>query len=235
MKTESNFNRKLHEMLMRAMDLDEVDRIEFIHNECSDDRALLNRLLELLETVDNPDLDLDQPVLVEQTQRWDQIPDAVGNYLVVGVLGVGGMATVYEAIQEDPKRTVALKVMNQGIANSDAYIRFRFETEMLARLHHPGIAQIYEAGAAQLGQESPAPFFAMELVANAVPITIYVKNHDLPLRSRLEMFTSVCDAVHHGHQHGVIHRDLKPANVLIDGEGRSKVIDFGVARTTGGV
>src|SRR5690606_34599824 len=128
-----------------------------------------------------------------------------------------------------PKRRVALKVMHQSVTNSDRYMRFRFETEVLARLHHPGIAQIYEAGAAHLGQPSPSPFFAMELILDAAPITEYANRHGLSIRERIRMFIAVCDAVHHGHQVGVVHRDLKPANILVDREGRTKVIDFGVA------
>jgi eukaryotic-like serine/threonine-protein kinase len=155
----------------------------------------------------------------------------VGDYLVVGVLGTGGMATVYEAVQDNPKRRVALKVMHHSLSRTDALDRFRLEAETLARLHHPGIAQIYEAGMARLGAGASSPFFAMELIPRALSITKYADRHACSLRQRLTMFASVCDAVHHGHQHGVIHRDLKPDNVLVDGEGRAKIIDFGVART----
>jgi tetratricopeptide (TPR) repeat protein/tRNA A-37 threonylcarbamoyl transferase component Bud32 len=156
----------------------------------------------------------------------------VGTYLVVGVLGAGGMATVYEAVQENPNRRVALKVMHQGLSHTDAFLRFRLETEALAKLHHPGIAQIYEAGTAPLGQSRPSPFFAMELVPEAVTITQYAEREKLSLRRRLEVFAGVCDAVLHGHQQGIIHRDLKPGNVLVGADGQAKVIDFGIARPT---
>lgn len=143
-----------------------------------------------------------------------RVPDAVGTYLVIGVLGTGGMATVYEAVQQNPSRRVALKVMRQSMTSTDAFLRFRLEAEALARLHHPGIAQIYEAGTAPLGHASPSPFFAMELVLKACPITKYAQTENLPFRRRVEMFASVCDAVFHGHQNGIIHRDIKPGNVL---------------------
>lgn len=232
MPPEIDLARRSHALLMRAMEQEPGHRRDFVRSQCPDDPALMKRVLALLDAADRTSHFLDRPALESARGEPRPIPDAVGTYLIVGVLGVGGMATVYEAIQEHPKRRVALKVLNHSMADADAYLRFRFETETLARLHHPGIAQVYEAGAAQLGQPSPAPFFAMELVPDAVTITQYAERHDLPLRDRLGMLASVCDAVHYGHQHGVIHRDLKPANVLVDGEGRAKVIDFGVARTT---
>ncbi|MBU0616722.1 MAG: serine/threonine protein kinase, partial [Planctomycetes bacterium] len=94
-------------------------------------------------------------------------------------------------------------------------------------LRHPNVAEIYEAGT-HLG----LPYFVMEYIADAQPITDYAEQHDLSTRDRLELFAQVCDAVHHGHQRGIIHRDLKPANILVDEAGRVKVIDFGVARAT---
>ncbi len=232
MPSEIDLARRSHALLMRAMDHAPDRRRDFIRAECADEPALLQRAMALVDAADKASTFLERPALEREAEDARAIPDAVGNYLVIGVLGVGGMATVYEAIQEDPRRRVALKVLNQTVRNSDAYMRFRFETEALARLHHPGIAQIYEAGAAQLEQPSPAPFFAMELIPDAAPITTYADRHGLTKRQRIELFLTVCDAVHHGHQHGVIHRDLKPANVLVDGEGRAKVIDFGVARAT---
>ncbi len=232
MPPEIELARRSHALLMRAMEQDPAHRREFVRSQCPDDPALMKRVLALLDAADKTSNFLDRPALEAARGEPRPIPDAVGTYLIVGVLGVGGMATVYEAIQEQPKRRVALKVLNHAMADADAYLRFRFETETLARLHHPGIAQVYEAGAAQLGQPSPAPFFAMELIPDAVTITQFAEQHRLSLRERLSMLASVCDAVHYGHQHGVIHRDLKPANILVDGEGRAKVIDFGVARTT---
>ncbi|MBM4112180.1 MAG: serine/threonine protein kinase, partial [Phycisphaerae bacterium] len=206
---------------------------------CAGDPALQARVERLLAATKRSEGFLETPAIAERSRiragapRAAGAPDAVGDYLVVGVLGVGGMATVYEAVQENPHRRVAIKVLHQTLGHTDAVLRFRLEAETLARLRHPGIAQIYEAGVAPLGDSKPSPFFAMELVPNALSITAYAEKHALPLRERLEMFASVCDAVLHGHQLGVIHRDLKPANVLVGPDGRAKVIDFGIARRSG--
>jgi tetratricopeptide (TPR) repeat protein len=147
------------------------------------------------------------------------------------VIASGGMGTVYEAIQEQPRRTVAVKLMKRGVVSADSLRRFEFESQLLARLKHPGIAEVYEAGTHDDGH-GPVPFFAMEYVPNAAPITTYAGTKAMGIRDRIELFVQVCDAVHHGHQKGIIHRDLKPDNIIVSTEGRPKVIDFGVARAT---
>jgi serine/threonine protein kinase len=181
-----------------------------------------------------------------------RLPERIGRYHVKRVIASGGMGTVYEATQESPRRVVALKVMKQGIASRSALRRFEYEGQILARLRHPGIAQIFEAGMhvdkeGLLGPAgATAPYFAMEYIPNAKPITRYVEDKKLGTRERLQLFAQVCDAVHHGHQKGIIHRDLKPSNILVTsdptaaplakggqgGLGQVKIIDFGVARST---
>src|SRR5262249_38256380 len=150
---------------------------------------------------------------------------AVGRYRVVRVLGEGGMGTVYEAEQDNPRRTVALKVIRAGSASDSLLKRFDREAQILGRLHHPGIAQVYDAGLAEGGQ----PYFAMELV-HGVPLDQYARDHALDPPAQLELAARVCDAVQHAHERGVIHRDLKPANILVEASGQPKVLDFGVAR-----
>ncbi len=206
---------------------------------CRDDEALAASVRSLLAAserhasfLESPALARAQITLAAEPRSAAPVPQAIGDYLVVGVLGAGGMATVYEAVQENPNRRVALKVMHDGLNGTDAHLRFQLEAATLAQLQHPGIAQIYEAGYAQLGHAAPTPFFVMELVKEALPFTEYARRHSLTLRQRLAMFAALCEAVLHGHQHGIIHRDLKPANVLVGVDGLAKVIDFGIARAT---
>ena len=137
------------------------------------------------------------------------------------------MGTVYEAEQDSPRRPVALKVVRPGLASPAVIRRFAHEAQILARLHHPGIAQVYEAGIADDGQ----PFFAMEFI-RGLPLDEYADRHGLDLAARVALVARVCDAVQHAHDQGVIHRDLKPANILVEEAGQPKVLDFGVARAT---
>lgn len=158
-------------------------------------------------------------------------PERVGRYRIKRIIASGGMGTVFEAMQEQPRRVVALKLMRSGMTSRSALRRFDYEAQILARLRHPGIAQIYEAGTHGEGH-SAVPFFAMEYVPGARTLTEFAEWKKLGVGDRLALFAEVCDAVHHGHQKGVIHRDLKPGNILVDSSGQVKVIDFGVARAT---
>jgi serine/threonine protein kinase len=154
----------------------------------------------------------------------------IGNYRIRRLIGVGGMGQVFEAMQDHPRRPVALKVMRAAIASETGRRRFEYEVQILGRLRHPNIAQIYDADVwNENGSESP--YFVMEYVAGK-PIDEHVKESSLDLDARLRLFLEVCDAISHGHERGIIHRDLKPGNILVDGAGHAKVIDFGVARAT---
>jgi WD40 repeat protein/predicted Ser/Thr protein kinase len=166
-----------------------------------------------------------EPMLPPQGNRL--LPHHIGRYRVLRLLGEGGMGAVYEAEQDSPHRVVALKVVRPGLVTTALLKRFAHEVEILGRLHHPGIAQIYEAGVAEDGQ----PFFAMEFI-RGLPLDEYARLRSLTVQARVELMARVCDAVQHAHDQGVIHRDLKPANVLVDESGQPKVLDFGVARAT---
>ena len=146
------------------------------------------------------------------------IPARLGPYRVLHLLGEGGMGAVYKVEQDHPHRIVALKVIRPGLATRELLRRFERESEVLARLHHPGIAQIYEAGTADAGS-GLQPYFAMEFIRGET-LREYSRSHNLNSRARLELMARVCDAVEHAHQRGVIHRDLKPGNILVDETGQ---------------
>jgi tetratricopeptide (TPR) repeat protein/tRNA A-37 threonylcarbamoyl transferase component Bud32 len=157
-----------------------------------------------------------------------------GRYHLVRLIGLGGMGVVYEAEQEAPKRRVAIKVIRPELMSAETARRFEHEARILGRLQHPGIAQIYEAGRVDSGAGGGAcgtPYFAMEFV-EGVPLTEFARAGRLGVRERLELFLRACEAVEHAHRMGVIHRDIKPGNILVDAEGRARILDFGVARAT---
>ena len=151
-----------------------------------------------------------------------------GVYTIKGLLGEGGMGRVYLAEQTRPvRREVALKLIREQVESPLARAYFDVESQALAQMQHPAIAQVFDAGTTPEGH----PFIAMEVVEGA-PLTTFCRDEKLGLRDRLALFTRVCHGVQHAHQKGVIHRDLKPANVLvrrIDGAPSPKIIDFGIA------
>jgi len=163
------------------------------------------------------------------------LPPEIGGFPILGKLGEGGMGIVYEAEQQSPRRRVALKVVRGGQFVDETYLRmFRREAETLARLVHPNIAAIYEAGRTEDGQH----FFTMELVTGRT-LSAFARERlggERPgpeaLRERMRLFETVCRAVNHAHQRGVIHRDLKPSNIVVSESGEVKVLDFGLARIT---
>lgn len=159
----------------------------------------------------------------------------VGGYRVLELINAGGMGDVYRAEQDDPRRVVALKFLKHALTSGAERLRFRQEAGALARLSHPGIAQIFAADTDKLESGPRLPFFAMEYVPDALPITEYAEKHKLSIRARVALFAEVCDAVQHAHTKGLIHRDLKPSNMLVttlDGRPAPKLIDFGIARST---
>jgi serine/threonine protein kinase len=155
----------------------------------------------------------------------------LGGVKIVRLIGEGGMGRVYEAQQARPSRKVAVKVIRQGITSEKTMRRFEREAEFLGKLQHPGIAQIFVVGTYS-SDFGDVPFYVMEHLADAKPLTNYAHEQGLELHERVRLFKLVCEAVAHGHDRGIVHRDLKPGNILVDANGSPKVIDFGVARST---
>jgi predicted Ser/Thr protein kinase len=157
----------------------------------------------------------------------------LGGVRIERLIGEGGMGRVYEARQTNPARTVAVKVMRTSSPGVAAQLRFRREADALARLRHPGIAQIFTAGCHRLGIVD-VPYYVMEFIPGAESLVQSCERRRVRLHSRIELLLEVCEAVAHGHAKGIVHRDLKPGNILVDAEGRPKIIDFGIARMDGG-
>jgi serine/threonine protein kinase/WD40 repeat protein len=163
----------------------------------------------------------------------DERPGTIlGPYKLLHEIGEGGMGTVWMAEQTKPvKRRVALKVIKPGMDSRQVLARFEAERQALALMDHPNIAKVLDAGAT----ENSRPYFVMELVKGQ-PVTEFCDKNLLTTQERLDLFVSVCNAIQHAHQKGVIHRDIKPSNVLValyDGQPVPKVIDFGVAKAVG--
>src|SRR5688500_11563352 len=173
--------------------------------------------------------------------RWEErLQDAfrigwvgrhIGSYEITGVLGQGGMGTVYRARRADGQfeHDVAVKVVRHDLESPTALERLRLERQILARLTHPAIARVIDGGTVGDGIGGETPYFVMELV-DGVPITTYCEEQALPLRERLRLFRAACAGVTHAHQQLVVHRDLKPGNILITADAQPKLLDFGIAK-----
>ncbi len=219
-------------VLADALEVPEGDRDAFVSRSCAGDAEVEREVRSLLSALATSGDALEAPAVLfpDALDRPPLEGRVIGGFRVVRLVAQGGMGAVFEAIQESPNRRVAIKVMRRGLYLADAARRFRHEIEILGRLQHPSIAQVFEAGVesdAATGER--VPWFAMEWV-DGEPLTKCAAR--LPLRERLRLFLRVCEGVEAAHRRGVVHRDLKPDNVLVDAEGRPKILDFGIARAT---
>jgi serine/threonine protein kinase len=212
-----------------AKHLDSTTRAAFLDEVCKNDPRLREIVEAWLATKT-------ATMEIAPTRRADEvsIPDRIGEFVVLGRLGEGGMGQVFLARQRHPDRPVAIKTMNPDLTISRTSIaRFEAEAEYLARLHHDNIAQVYASGQRPT-DHGPVPYLVMEWIKDGRSLTEFANAAGVGLEGRLRLFLQVTDAVTHAHQRGVIHRDLKPSNILVTTEvtpeGRCKVLDFGVAR-----
>lgn len=219
------------------------ERARVLVRECKGDEQLIERVEALLAEYEQiPRMFLGGDDSPKGDERTVELPDRIGDYRIVRMLGHGGMGVVYEAVQTNPVRHVALKIIKPGFISSNQAKRFQREADLLGKLRHSGIAQIYEADVAHTPQGS-RPYFVMELI-DGVPLDSHAERHGLDRIQRLELLARVCEAIEYAHQCGIVHRDLKPSNVLVvdpgnadsgtgssrDLVGQPKILDFGVSR-----
>jgi len=160
------------------------------------------------------------------------LPSTIGRFRVRRIIGSGGMGIVFEAHDPDFDRSVAIKVIRQRVASPATLGRFEEEARLLARLQHPSIAAIYDAGRHE-DEGLVLPYLALEFVPAGRILTRYANEEKLDLTARLKLVITIARAVEYGHEQGIVHRDLKPGNVLVGKDGALKIIDFGVAHATG--
>ncbi|MCU0867372.1 MAG: serine/threonine-protein kinase [Planctomycetes bacterium] len=196
------------------------------------DPELVRQLRELLQHDAAAGAFLEREPSRSTTERQVTAGTRLGRFELVRPLGSGGMGAVWEAVQHDPDRRVALKLLAHGSRTAAERWRFEQEVQVLAALNHPAIATFYEAGTTPLGGVDTA-WLAMELVDGARDVLAWAASARLDRTARLDLFLRLCDAVAYGHRRGVLHRDLKPGNVLVGDDGALKLIDFGIARALG--
>ncbi|MBL9118998.1 MAG: serine/threonine protein kinase [Phycisphaerae bacterium] len=223
---------RVREVFLAVEDLSGPDLHREVGRLCGSDDRLRTKVLRMLDGAARASTFLLEPATLDGVPMLaDPLPppETIGAYRINELLGEGGFGSVYRARQEVPiRRDVAIKIIKPGMDTRSVIARFEAERQTLALLHHPNIAQVFEAGATPEGR----PYFVMELIPGE-PITRYCDHRRLTIEERLVIFCEVCRAIEHAHQKGVIHRDLKPSNILVQDESGHpvvKVIDFGIAK-----
>ncbi|MFN0112043.1 MAG: protein kinase domain-containing protein [Blastocatellia bacterium] len=226
--------QQIKQIYLEAADRDPAERAAWLAEACGADQALraeiealLNEYAETAPFLETPPPLPDFPLLLKRQSADELIGQRIGPYKILREIGQGGMGAVYLAERADRefKQRVALKIIKRGMDTDEIIARFRHERQILAALDHPNIARLLDGGTTADG----LPYFVMEHVEGE-PLDGYCASHNLSLRERLELFRTVCGAVHYAHQNLVVHRDLKPANILVTAEGAPKLLDFGIAK-----
>ena len=210
-------------------------RIALVERHCGEDTDLLEEAESLLaeaEALLNERTDSFEDCAQNAASTfWQEGPprsgERVGAYVIVRELGRGGMGTVFLAERADGQfeKQVAIKILNRGADTAEILHRFRAERQILAKLDHPNIARLLDAGTTDDG----LPYFIMDYIVGA-PVTRFAVAQKLSTRQRLELFLKICDAVEFAHRNLVVHRDIKPSNILANAEGEPKLLDFGIAK-----
>ena len=223
--------QEVKEILGEALQRDEEERTAFVAEACAHDPALREQVETYLngsggaDTIEACAENLRDTV--RNTLAPDRIGSRIGPYQIVRELGRGGMGTVFLATRADGEfeKDVAVKVLKRGTDTDEIVRRFRGERQILARLEHPHIARLIDAGSTADG----LPYFVMEYV-QGVPVTHFVQQHRLSVPERLQLFLQICSAINRSHRQQIVHRDLKPTNILVTADAEPKILDFGIAK-----
>jgi serine/threonine-protein kinase len=246
---EANRWREVDDLFRSALELPSADRRPFVAARCAADPELREAVESLLAAAEASDGFLESPIEESYDLPWHEIfpapnaddaagadgdepafdrgGDRVGPYRIERRIGRGGMASVYLAWRVDGgwRQQVAIKLLNRGLDTEDLVRRFIAERQILSSLSHPNIARLLDGGATDDG----LPYLVMDWV-DGISLVRYCDERRLTISERLRLFCEVGRAVQHAHRRLVVHRDLKPSNIMVDTEGRVKLLDFGIAR-----
>ena len=230
--------QRVKELFQEAQPLDATAREALLRRRCGDDTEMMSEVASLLSADGakgaflatgrtGPRTDPDGPPAALEALDPGLAGQRLGSYQILRRLARGGMGEVYLAGRSDAayEKRVAVKVIRTDVDLAVVLQRFHEERQILARLEHPNIARLLDAGTTPDGR----PFFVMEYV-DGEPLREYCNARRLGVRPRLELFLSVCGAVQYAHQNLIVHRDLKPGNILVTADGVPKLLDFGIAK-----
>ena len=219
---------EIEALLDRLFDVPAAERADWLRTHCPDAslRTLVAHALDDAPGAGSLERGIAQWLPALADGLADMLPEIPG-YRVLRFVGAGGMASVFEAQRELPggPQRVALKLLRLDVHDADERRGFLREQRILARLQHPHIAQLLDAGFTPTG----TPFLALEFVAGE-NLVDHCASRALGTRERLALFMAVCTAVEHAHRNLIVHRDLKPSNVLVGEDGRVQLVDFGIAK-----
>lgn len=224
---------RIKQIFQHVVDLPVAERDAFLRRECHGDEALASTIRTMIQADSEASSFLEKPATIgsilshDTPAGIDRTGTQIGGYTVTGILGEGGMGTVYRAEKDDEtfRRTVAIKIVRHGMDTKSILQRFYTERRILANLEHPNIARLIDGGMTEDG----LPYFIMEYVGG-IPITDYCDENQATIKERLQLFVKVCETVQYAHNNLIVHRDLKPSNILVTPEGNVKLLDFGIAK-----
>ena len=229
------------------------ERVKFVEEACGEDAELLAQVMALLQAHEEagdflsegslvsvaletgallegldsdslPDPPPDGPDAGRDLETGVDPPARIGPYEILGVLGVGGMGTVYRARDPDLNRDLAIKVLPDDLVSSTQLARFEREAKLLASLNHPNIATIHA-----IGEADGRPYLVLEFIEGE-SLSQHLTGGPLPVEEAVDLGRQVAEAIEAAHEAGIVHRDLKPANVMITARGLVKILDFGIAK-----